>query len=171
MGFPLRVFGAAVVLAVMAACQGGENTMALRTPSLFQKAPPGAAPGTCWGKSIIPAKVATITEQVLVTPASGDGHAATYRTETRQEIIRPRQESWFEAVCDDALTPDFVKSLQRALAVRGIYKGRISGDMSALTRRAVRLLQADDGVLSDKLSLKTARKLGLIAVTRPGPDE
>ncbi|OWU72600.1 peptidoglycan-binding domain-containing protein [Marinibacterium profundimaris] len=136
-------------------------------------APPGAPPGTCWDRVVSPAVVETETAQVLVEPAQlrDDGSVAqpaSYRTETRQQIVRERQETWFEALCADALTGEFVASLQRALQVRGIYDGPITGLVDTTTREAVLAYQLQDGLDSGTLSLRTARELGLVAVELNG---
>jgi len=135
-------------------------------------APPGAPPGTCWDTVIIPARVETVTEQVMVSPAldavDGAGtQPAVFATETRQEITRPRKESYFETPCPDAMTPEYVSSLQRALAARGLYEGRITATLDAKTRAAVRRYQTDIGIDSASLSLRAARSLGLSAVNLP----
>ncbi len=136
------------------------------------ESPPGAAPGTCWGKVATPAVIETVTDQVLVQPAvlAADGSVqspASYRTETRQEIVKEREVTWFETPCAAAMTPEFVASVQRALKVRALYRGPISGQMDSRTRAAIRAFQAPDGLDSGILSLDAARKLGLVAVERP----
>lgn len=166
----------ALIIALLAALTlaGCETGLAAREPAIsraLQEAPPGAAPGSCWGKQITPAVVQTVTDQVLVQPAEigGDGRVmapAIYRTETRQDILRQRHETWFETPCAATLTPDFIATLQRALAARGHYTGPIDGEMSARTRAAVRAWQAPEGLDSGILSLAAARRLGLIQVTR-----
>ncbi|MFD2738470.1 peptidoglycan-binding protein [Sulfitobacter aestuarii] len=133
--------------------------------------PAGAAPGSCWGRSVQPAVIETVTEQVRLTDAAqdaGDSMAAlpVYRTETRQKIVSPRREDWFETPCDEVLTAEFVASLQRALQVRGFHRGAISGRLDGATRRAVRAFQLQSGLDSAVLSLAAARRLGLIAVPR-----
>ncbi|MCM2560809.1 peptidoglycan-binding protein [Lutimaribacter sp. EGI FJ00015] len=168
------------LLAVLPALVACQTTLPLPTGEpevtrLFQAAPPGAAPGTCWGKTATPAVIETVTEQVMVQPPeiSADGAVTTspvYRTETRQKIVKERRETWFETPCESVLTPDFVQSLQRALAVRGHYRGTPNGEMDARTRAAVRRYQAPEGLDSGILSLAAARKLGLVAVERPAPD-
>ncbi|WP_306116949.1 MULTISPECIES: peptidoglycan-binding protein [unclassified Roseovarius] len=135
-------------------------------------APPGAKPGTCWGKNVSPAVVETVTEQVLVQPAElrSDGSVsqpAIYRTETRQAIVRERDETWFETPCAAVQTPEFVATLQRALAARNLYPGPITGQIDARTRAAIRAYQAPQGLDSGILSMAAARKLGLVAVERP----
>lgn len=139
---------------------------------LFQQAPEGALPGTCWGKTAKPAVIETVTEQVLVQPAARDATGAEiapaiYRTETRQRIVQERQETWFERPCEDVMTEEFVASLQRALSARGKYVGPITGVMDARTQAAVRVFQAEDGIDSGMLSVTAARRLGLWAVERP----
>ena len=68
---------------------------------MLQTAPPGADPGTCWGKDVTPAVIETVTEQILMQPAEilADGsiaQPAIYKTETRQAIVKERRENWFE---------------------------------------------------------------------------
>lgn len=132
-------------------------------------APPGAPAGTCWATTATPATIQTITRQVLVRPATYDldGNqvsTAQYKTETRQEIVEDRRETWFETPCPDVLTPEFIATLQRALTARGVYAGAITGRIDQPTRNAIRAFQKPDGVDSGELSLAAARKLGLVAV-------
>lgn len=133
--------------------------------------PPGAAPGSCWGRTVSPAVFETITEQVQVEPGrvNPDGSIAklpVYRTETRQQIATPRRDNWFETPCPEVMTAEFTASLQRALQVRGIYTGPITGALDSATRAAVQAFQRMDGPDSGVLSLAAARRLGLIAVAR-----
>lgn len=175
----IRPFLGAVALAGVAACapsaadlKGLGDLGALGEPEvtrMTQVAPPGAAPGTCWGKHVTPAIIETVTHQVLMQPAQVlvDGtvtQPAIYKTETLQQIVRERREIWFQTPCDDLMTPEFVASVQRALAARGLYRGAPSGEMDARTRAAVRRFQEPQGLDSGILSLAAARQLGLVAV-------
>lgn len=78
-----------------------------------------------------------------------------------------REERLFAVPCPEVQTQDFVASVQRALAVRGLYAGPVNGRMDAETRRAVRAYQAPQGLDSDILTLDAARQLGLVAIARP----
>lgn len=136
-----------------------------------QPGPPGARPGSCWGKSIRPAVIETVQQQILIQPAElmGDGTVLTpaiYRTETQQRIVTPRRETWFETPCPEDLTPDFIASVQRALKVRGAYRGPVTGQMDARTRAGIRRYQSANGLDSGLLSLETGRQLGLISIGR-----
>lgn len=147
---------------------------ATRTIGFAQDAPEGAASGTCWGKTISPAIIETVNREVLLQPAqiSSDGRIqqpAVYKKEDRQEIIKPRQETWFETVCPTLLTEEFVASLQRALNARGAYRGQITGLLDDKTRRSIRKLQLDSGFDSGILTVDAARTLGLVAVPRTTP--
>ncbi|WP_204115363.1 peptidoglycan-binding domain-containing protein [Shimia biformata] len=131
--------------------------------------PPGAAPGSCWGRDVTPAVVETVTEQVVLQPAEvlADGtvvNPAVYRTETRQKIVKERRETWFETPCPEVMTPEFVATLQRALAARGHYRGAINSSYDKPTRAAVRRYQKPEGLDSGILSLEAAKWLGLVAV-------
>lgn len=153
----------------LAAC--GPDTMtplSIGAPEVTQiraAAPPGAAPGTCWGRDATPAVIETVTEQVLLPGADG---TASYHTETRQQIVRERREVWFRTPCLPEMTPEFIASLQRALAARGLYRGEITGVIDGPTRTAIRAYQKPEGLDSGTLSLAAARKLGLAVIEVPG---
>ena len=163
------------LLAVLSACQSSLPLTGPNEPEIvqtLQEAPPGAAPGTCWGKDVTPAVIETVTEQVVLQPAQvrNDGtveEPAIYKTETRQAIVKERRVTWFETPCASVQTPDFVASVQRALKVRGLYRGPVTGKMDARTRAAVRAYQKPEGLDSGILSLAAARRLGLATVERP----
>ncbi|MBE0452409.1 MAG: peptidoglycan-binding protein [Roseovarius sp.] len=166
---PSRLIFTFAVL-TLAACQ--PQTFTATAPADLAETPPGAAPGTCWGKQVTPAVIETVTEQVEETPAVTDaaGHVllpARYATETRQAIVSERRVTWIETPCPDIMTPTFIASVQRALAARGIYRGPVTGALDPRTRAAIRRHQAAHGLDSDILALETARALGLVAVPRP----
>jgi hypothetical protein len=126
----------------LAACLHGQSVSESGVIQGNGLAPPGVAPGTCWGKIPTPAVIETVTERILVTPArvNPDGTIATlpvYRQESRQEIVTPRTDRWFEIPCPPDFTVEFVSTLQRALQVRGLYAGQVTGNMDEATRRAV----------------------------------
>lgn len=172
------LFSGAVALMTLGACaaQVDEVSALVGEPQVsrtIQKAPPGAPPGTCWGKVVTPAVIETVTEQVMVQPPDvlADGtvaRPAVYRTETTQRIARERTDTWFETPCEVDMTPEFNASVQRALAARSLYHGPVTGKMDAATRAAVRRYQTPQGLDSGILSLAAARKLGLVAVKRDG---
>ncbi|WP_264210331.1 peptidoglycan-binding domain-containing protein [Leisingera thetidis] len=162
-----RRHGPALLLAVLAACVQPQPGSDVSRAGRY--APPGAPPDTCWSKHTSPAVIETVTSQVLAEPAQTDSSGrilrpAIFRTETRQQIVQPRQERWFEIPCPGMMTPDFIRTVQRALAARGFYRGPVHGQMDMATRKAVQRFQAPLGLDSGTLSLASARKLGLVAV-------
>ncbi len=171
--FPLRLMAVACFgLSVSACVDNLPDLDALNEPEvsrLSQVAPPGAEPGTCWGKHVTPAVIETVTLQVMMQPAEvlADGtvrQPAIFKTETQQQIVQERKEIWFQTPCQEQMTPEFVSSVQRALAARYLYRGPVNGEMDARTRAAVRKYQKPEGLDSGILSLAAARKLGLVAV-------
>lgn len=141
--------------------------------AIGRAAPEGAPPDTCWGTIIEPARIETVTQQVMVRPPIKDTNGlilspGVFASETRQNIISPRQETFFQAPCPQDMTKDYIASLQRALQVRNLYDGPISGIWNSDTREAVRAYQAPLGVDSGALSLEAARKLGISEVARDG---
>lgn len=134
--------------------------------------PEGGREGACYGKDVTPAVIETVTESKQVSPAIFATDGATiispprYETITKQVIAVDRQVYYFEVPCPDALTPEFIASVQRALAARKLYHDPISGVMDRPTRSAIRAFQLPD-FNSEVLTLETARKLGLVAFAPP----
>lgn len=168
-------YGSAIAASLLAACQAaGPERDGDQTPSRsleaevvrsHEEGPPGADPGTCWGHDTTPAVVETVTDQHIVNAETGTGAGAApvYRTETRQSILREREEIWFRTPCADELDAEMIEALQRALAARGFYDGPVTGAMDNPTRRAIRAYQRPLGLDSGLLSLNAARQLGIVA--------
>ncbi|MCA0939502.1 peptidoglycan-binding protein [Salipiger pacificus] len=152
------------LLALLAACA------APQAPGDEAPLPPErAADGSCWAREHIPAIYEQVQGEVLVVQAeiAEDGtvlRAPIYRRTKVPKLVRPRGEMRFEAPCPAQMTPEFIASVQRALAARGEFSGAVSGEMDAPTRAAVRRYQAARGLDSAQLSLETARALGLVAI-------
>lgn len=139
---------------------------------LAEPATVDAQTGTCFARATTPAIIETVTEQVMVQPATvrSDGtveNPAAFRTVTRQQILRERREVEFETPCDRLMTPQFIASVQRALIARGYYRGSINGALDARTTSAIERFQtAQNDVHTGTLTLKTAQTLGLVALPR-----
>lgn len=166
-----RMAGLLVLAGCVAAPGGGVSESGQRAAALISDTsalarPPGAPPGSCWQRDVAPAVVETVVEQRIVTPprtrADGSTQPAVIRTETRQRIVRDRSAVWFETPCPPEMTPALIASLQRALLARGFYSGQATGMMDAATRAALRSYQAQNGLDSDILSIRSARELGLV---------
>lgn len=119
--------------------------------------------------------IETTTERLLIQPAqiSSAGtitQPPIYRTRTRQRIVDDGNR-WFEIPCALRDDPEFIATIQRALAARAIYGGPINGLYDMRTRAAVRAFQRPQGLDSGVLSLPAARTLGLVAVPREPPTE
>lgn len=152
------------VLAVvsLAGCESQARPKAPEEASLAAEVLRGDRPngpvGACWATDQTPGVIETVTEQT----ASGTQDAG-YVTQTHQEIVQERVQTWFRTPCDAALTQDVIATLQRALAVRSYYAGEPNGLFDPATRTAIRAYQAARGLNSDRLSLAAARDLGVVA--------
>lgn len=130
--------------------------------------PPGQGDTGCFAEQTRPAVVETITEQVLVSAEKRDPKSgavtspATYRTTSHARIVQGSAKMWFPAPCTAAMTPDFVASLQRALQVRGLYSGPVTGVLDPATHAAIRAYQRPRGLFSATLSTRAAQELGLV---------
>jgi hypothetical protein len=164
----LGAFGAALVLSGCMELQLSGITDTSATEMDLR--PPGAEPGACYGKEVSPAVIETVTQHVVVRAATYDDAGtlltpAAYRTETVQKILQERADIWFKTPCSKVRVGEFTASVQRALKVRGLYHGRITGQLDGRTRRAIRKFQLPE-LDSETLSLASARRLGLVAVER-----
>lgn len=160
---------------VLAACDEMPSVTRAESANLYtpaREAPADAEPGTCWDKTVTPAVVETVTEEILVEPArmSDTGTVQSppvYRSESRQVIVTERQARFVQTVCPADLTRDFVSSVQRALALRGLYGGPITGEMDGVTRDALARFQTDAGIAGpdpETLTVEAARRMGLWVV-------
>ena len=130
------------VLLIMVACENGTDLVSV--PQSEIKTSQNA--GACHATQTLPALIQTVTERVMIQPPvlGADGtiiEPALFQIETRQEILRERQESRFETVCPALMTRELIASLQRALKARGHFFGPVSGTMSDATKRAVESFQ------------------------------
>jgi len=141
-----------------------------RVPTLATAEIETDADGRCFGRDVTPAQIETVTAQVRDREEVRDAAGAvllpaTYRSETRQQIVRERQEVLFETICPPGFTQEFVASLQRALAARGHYDGPVHGTLDAATGRAVQDFQRGNGPDSPLLAIDSARLLGLVVLS------
>jgi hypothetical protein len=175
MGWQVQA-GRLAMLAGLAACMPAPPPVAppVTAPS-FQAAimatEPRAAEGECWHRMGRPALFETVTEEILIAPEQRDATGAvvkpaTFRTETRQTELRPRQQIWFRIPCRAEVESEavFVASLQRALKARGLFGSEVTGIMDDATETAVLRYQSANGLESGVLSLAAAQALGLVAV-------
>jgi len=170
MKFQLKIAVLGAIFA-LAACADLGLTEIEDTSATEDLRPPDAEPGACYGHQVLPAMFETVTQHIVVRDATYDGAGTlltptAYRTDTVQKIVRERDYVWFKKPCPEDMDDQFLFSVQRALKARGLYSGRISGEMDQRTRKAVRKYQQGLGLDSEILSLQAARKLGLVAVER-----
>lgn len=162
---PFRVTLVVGMGLVLAGCAIGARPKAPQDADLAAEIVQGARPttpaGACWANDETPAVIETVTDQIA--QAASPSQDAGYVTQVQQNIVQPRAQIWFRTPCDGVLTGDVITTLQRALAVRGFYSEDLTGQLDAATRRAIRAYQLPRGLNSDRLSLATARELGIVA--------
>ncbi len=145
-------------------------------PTITAAAPPAGNSDACWGQVVGPSTTELVQQTVIVQEAVFDEDGtelspAIYRNVTAPRTVSTGEGSWFERVCDAALTPAFVMSLQRALTARAYYGGPANGVLDAPTHDSLRLFQQDRGLDSDVLSLASAQQLGLVAIDLPPTED
>jgi hypothetical protein len=158
-----------IALALISGCNTPGTSADSQRPD--PAAPVQSADGRCWASVVTPAVYEHVMGEIQVVQAeiAPDGtviRPPIYRKGPVPRIVRPRGEIKFEAPCPDQMTPEFISSVQRALAARGYFSGEINGRISPATTAAVRKYQTERGLASGQLSLESARSLGLIAVDR-----
>lgn len=142
----------------------------------FDARPAEAGAETCWAEEDRPARVERVPVEVVVEPAglAPDGTLRAEpltRTETRERVIAPGETFWFETPCPGAMDAARISSLQRALAARDLHDGAVTGVIDPATEEAIRAYQAARGLDSATLSLAATRRLGILPVPAPGPDD
>lgn len=159
-------------LLVLCACAQSERPAVARMNvterlSSVSAPPPDARGDSCWGVEETPAVIEETVQSIVLQPAqmTADGTVLSppvTKQEVQQKIIRERKETWFETLCEDELTPDFIASLQRALIARGLFDGEIDGTMTSQLGFSIRRYQGPQGLDSSILSRAAARQMGLV---------
>lgn len=157
--------------ATQTAAPSDSTTRAAQAALPEQLVPKREASGICRAREITPAVYEHVMGEVQVVQAeiAEDGtvlNPPIYRRAPVPRIVQARAEMSFEAPCPEVQTPEFIASLQRALAVRGYFAGNVTGQLDAPTAAAVRKYQSERGLDNGQVSLETARALGLVAVDR-----
>lgn len=166
----------AALLAALTALASCSDPQAVSRDTPPPEGPPPLAEhtddGTCRARDVQPAIYEQIMGEVQVVQAeiAEDGtvlRPPIYRKAPVPRVVRERGEITFEAPCPEQMTPEFIASVQRALAARGYFAGNVTGTLDAPTTAALRAYQSERGLNSAQLSLETARALGLVAVELP----
>ncbi|MFZ3582279.1 peptidoglycan-binding domain-containing protein [Loktanella sp. DJP18] len=129
------------------------------------------AAGRCFARTAAPTQTNIVEETIEVVPElrGPDGavvNPAVFRTVTRPRTVVTGEGQRFETVCPPVYTEAFVATLQRSLLIRRAYDGPITGQFDDATRLAVQQFQRADSIDSPLLAVRTARALGILAVTR-----
>lgn len=123
----------------------------------------------CIAQDVTPAVYRTVIGEIETVPARRDANgrltrAPIFRRGPVPELVRPASELSFPAPCPTDITPQFIASLQRALAARGYFAGNVTGELDPPTAAAIRRYQSERGLDSARISLDTARELGLFSI-------
>ncbi|MCR8546557.1 peptidoglycan-binding protein [Salipiger sp. P9] len=158
----------AALALTLAACDAPPADGTGAWPGEAPPAPEQLADGTCWAREVTPAIYEHVMGEIQVVQAeiAEDGtviRPPIYRRAPVPKVVRPRGELRFETPCPDQMTPEFIASVQRALAARSYFSGSVSGRIDSATTAAIRKYQTERGLDSGQLSLETARALGLVA--------
>ena len=144
----------------------------LSTPTLGVKInDPQLEKEACRAKVTQPAIYETATEKKLIAPAkfspSGRQIAPpTYQNQIIYRVVRERAVKWFDTPCKDEMNADLIGDLQRALAARGYFSGKLTAMMDHDTKAALRRYQAENGLDSAILASQTVMDFGLLPVPR-----
>lgn len=137
--------------------------------------------------SKIPAKYQKIAKKVIVIPASSKKVITPpkykmvrikkiEREASFKKIIIPSEyitvvtekertkgfAKWMPMVCEEMLTPQLIKKIQRALQNQGFYNGEIDGINSLELKKSSRAYQRANGLaVTNKLSIETMKALAI----------
>ncbi len=157
----------------LAACQSGQPAAMdmVQRGDTTQPQLAGTARAGCWATDTIPAQGEMVLDEVIITPARADAQGRLIEpavTAWRERMIETgaSEDRLFAVPCPDQMDDEFVAALQRALKVRGLFAGEVTGEMDTNTQNAIRAWQRPQGLDSNILSLEAARQLGLVALGR-----
>lgn len=108
-----------------------------------------------------PAEYKTIRTQLLVTPPEEKRIPvpAEYQTVTSQVLVSEGKAEWKSILCQTNTTPAVVQEIQRALAARNFYRGKITGTINRETSAAITAFQQANGLATGGLTIETVEKL------------
>lgn len=159
------------VLMLLAGCQSGLNVPRVQDQELTLQdeivlSAPTPSAEICWARDVIPPVMGRGIGNIVVAPEqrADDGSVlqpAVIRRAETDIVLEPEKPYWFRTPCGADVDAAFISSVQRALEVRGVFEGPITGTLDAKTNDAIRAYQAAQGLDSAALSLKAAQQLGL----------
>jgi peptidoglycan hydrolase-like protein with peptidoglycan-binding domain len=135
----------------------------------------------------VPAQYATVTKQVVKTPASykEEEIPAQYSTVAKRSVSAPQNiretaipaeyatvtkrrlvkaggfSEWREVLCGDKVTEATVRAIQAALSARGYDPGPSDNVMGARTKAAMVKFQQDKGLPVGNMNIETLKALGV----------
>ena len=168
---PQKMIAACVVSLYLLGCTEGADSGLAAFIASETNPNPAELTKECFAKENLPAVIETVTERKVKRPEvlGKDGvviRKATYRTQSRQNIVSERREIEYQTLCASDYTPELISNLQRALKARGYYSGAVNGLLTPTTEKAVKDYQVSLNFPATKLARFTAQQLGLIAYSR-----
>ena len=162
----LYIFLAALTFAACDAPSSGSKRSTLDPIPTFSSRP-DTPNGACWHQ--LPGETVTETKEELVETRPAQFDAAG--NEIAPAVFGKRQVetetalgngAWFRKICTPTLSPEFISSLERALAARGYFKGRVTGTLSNRLKTAIQLYQSDAGLDTSVPSHAMGFRFGLL---------
>lgn len=166
------MLAAMAILAVAGGCvTPGAGPSGEEGDILVGAGPPDADPDRCYSRFVRPTTYETVTVQKVVRAERTDlagrvTSPAVFREVVETRKVSDREVVWFETPCAARGDGDFIRSVQRALGVRGLYQGPVTGTYDELTVAAVRAFQRPLGIESGVISVEAAERLGLLELGR-----
>jgi hypothetical protein len=98
-----------------------------------------------------------------ITPAHTETYTipATYRDIDKTRFVGKADVVWREVICNKNAKSDTVAAIQKALAAKGYYHGKIDGFLGTGTVAAMQKYQADQGLPQGQVSVEAVQMLGV----------
>ena len=112
----------------------------------------------------VPAKYETVSVQKLVKDAREvkTELPAEYETITHQKLVEDGYMEWRSILCETNMTQRRISQIQKSLAGKGYYSGKIDGVVGTGTMSAVNAFQRDNKLPVDKyLNIETVKELNI----------
>ncbi len=112
---------------------------------------------------IVPARMKVERIRVAVTPDQfvTETVPAVMGTERRRVMTTPSKLDWRAVLCDTNATPQKVRAVQRALSIRGHYRGPLDGVFGKQTLSAINAFQTAEGLGTEGVTLEALAALGV----------
>ncbi len=132
----------------------------------YPNKPHWTAPETCWTREVVQVRILSDAREdeleIQAEHANSVFLWSRFNPDARPQTHIEERLVWFATPCPDELTPEHIRTLQRALAVRGLFIGVETGELDEPTIQAIRAYQSARTLHSGRLARETLVQMGVV---------